>query len=253
MIKEVKSLIAQEKKLSSVLRYLYVSIALFFVSATIILFTMDSSKHNIFLFAFLSTVIVFLIALYLIIVGLLNTHRKIAKNYQQIFNLENVPNLEMCKQYFKDAGFLVYEDESIIIANKLLLQEHKGLIKRDYLIQIVVMSDEISLENYMETHQKSMSKYFDKFQKIVAVTKNKIITVGVLVHYVKEMPKELAQEFKIQAQQRYLFKLDIIIDESDKKLYYPSHIESYKERRWCGQLAPEPYNEIEKFVRKVYC
>lgn len=252
MTQEVKSLIAQEKKLSYVLRCLYAGISVFFVSATVILFLMDSSKHSIFLFVVLSTLIIFLIVLYNIIVSLLKTHRKIAKNYQQIFDLESVPSLDTCKQYFKGAGFLVYEDENIIVANKLLLQEHKGFIKRDYLLQIVVISDAISLESYMEAHQENMRKYFAKFQKVVAATTNKMVTVGALVHYVKGVPEDIGREFRVQAGQRYLLKLDIIMDENDKKLYYPSHIESYKDRRWCGQLVPEPYNEIGKFVRSVY-
>ena len=249
---EVKGLITREKKLSSALRYLYVCAIVLFVAAVIILFSVSSLNHSMFVAVFLGTLVAFLVVLYMIIVSLLNTHREIASNYQQIFDMEQVPNFDACKEYFKNAGFLVYADDNIIIANKLLLQKHKGRIRRDYLIQIVVTSKEISLDEYVEKNQKAVGAYFEEFQSTISVTKNKIITVGAFVHHVKEIPEELAKEFKVQAQQRYILKLDIIVDEKDKKLYYPSHIESYKDRSWCGQLLPAPYNEIEGFVRGVY-
>jgi phosphotransferase system IIB component len=174
MTQEVNDLIIREKKLSFALRLLYACAFIFFASSVFILFCMASLDHDVFLFVFLGALIIFAVTLYIVIVSLLNTHRKIASNYQQIFEFENVQSFDACKDYFKNAGFLVYEDESLIIANKLLLQGHKGFIKRDYLIQIVVTSDEISLENYMETHQKTMQKYFEEFQTVVAATKNKV-------------------------------------------------------------------------------
>ena len=252
MTKNIKDLIIREKKLSAALRCLYGFTTVSFLAAIIILFSMKSLNHDIFVLVFLSGVIAFLLILYIIIVSLLKTHREIAKNYQQIFKLENVPSFEACKEYFKNTGFLVYEDNNLIIANKLLLQNHKGLIKRDYLIQIVATSHEIILNNYVEEHQAAVGEYFEEFQNTLAGTKNKIVTVGACIHYVKAIPQELAQEFKVQAQQRYILKLDIIVDENEKKLYYPSHIESYKDRSWCGQLIPAPYNEIESFIHKVF-
>ena len=252
MTEEVKNLIIYEKKLSFALKFLYAGELFFFCVAVIALFTFPHMNHSIFLIVFLSKLLLFFIFLYSLIMKLLKTHRKIADSCQQEFDLKDVPSFEACKEYFQNAGFLVYEEDGLMIANKLLLQGHKGLIKRDYLVQVLATSKEIPLETYMETHQKGMDKYLADFQKKLEVTKNKIITVGTFVHYVKEMPEELAQEFKVQSQQRYLIRFDVIIDEENKKLYYPSHVETYKDRQWCGQLLPEPYNEIASFVHKVY-
>lgn len=252
MTEEVKNLIIREKRLSFALKSVYAIIALFWVGVVIALFTTSKLCQELVLYGFLGGIVFFFILVYLIIVKLLMTHRKIADSYQQKFDIDSVPSFNMSAQYFKDAGFLVYEDENVIIANKLLLQENQGLVKRDYLIQIVSTLNETSLEEYMASHGKTMSKYFEEFKSMVSATKNKIITVGAFVHYVQEIPEDLAREFKIQAQQRYLVRLDIIVDEKNKQLYYPSHIETYKDRRWCGQLFPAPYNEIANFARKFY-
>lgn len=252
MTEAVKNLITREKRFSFALKLLYAGAAVFFIGEIIALFAFPSVNQDLILYLFLGGIALFLSLIYLLVVNLLTTHREIAASYQQKFDIEQLVNFEMSAQYFKDAGFLVYEDENVIIANKLLLQENKGLVKRDYLIQIVATLNEMSLEDYMATHGKTMSKYLKEFEKMVSVTKNKIITVGAFIHYVQEVPEELAREFKVQAQQRYLLRLDIIVDEANKQLHYPSHIETYKDRRWCGQLFPAPYNEIADFVRKTY-
>ncbi len=251
-IPNVQHLIRKEKNLSFALRTLYICFVLFFIGAVFALFIIDSQWQSLFLAVFLGGVLSFVICLYMVIVSLLKTHREIARNYQQIFSLENVPSFLDCKEYFKGAGFLVYEDENVMIANKLLIQKNKGYVKRDYLIQVVVTSKEICLDTYFETHQDAISAYAQKFQESLDETPNKLVKVGAYVHYVEAIPKELAQEFKIQAQQRYLLKFDMIIDETNKKLYYPSHIESYKERRWCGQLLPAPYDEVASFAQTLY-
>ncbi len=251
----------KEKLFSNILRIFYLLSIFMFFYGLYSIFTVTMFSQTTMVIFFLLGVIVFLVSLYLLIYALLYNHQQIANAYQQIYDLENSepkPSFDDCIAYFNDNGFTIYSDSKVIIANKLILLNHKGLIKRDYLIQIVVTAQEMdteenSMQKHFEIHAKEFEKYNKRFDKMLTQTKNKIITVGCHLHFIpNQMPPNLIHEFNIQARQRYLLRFDMIYDQENLKLYYPAHIESYEHRSWCGQLVPQAYVEVAKFINQVF-